>query len=216
LDSMDALSSEEEGEKFQEHKTAYAKGKTAAGSYGTSKAKANSSGIRQLLPKLKKSGSILIVISQTRDNLGFGFEKKTRSGGHALRFYAHLEAWSSIKGKIKTKSRGQDVQQGIVCHVRLKKNRVTGREREVEFPIYHSYGIDDVGGMVDWLVEKKHWSSNKTGFISATEFNLNLRREDLVQKIEGTDLLMKMKGIVGQVWNQIEEETALQRKPRYT
>ena len=100
LDSMDSLSSKDEESKFKQHKDAFRKGKTAAGSYGDGKAKKNSAGIRQLLTPLRESESILIIINQTRDNIGFGFEKKTRSGGHALRFYATWEIWLSVRGKI--------------------------------------------------------------------------------------------------------------------
>ena len=109
---MDCLSSKEEADKFDQHKKAFRTGKKVPGSYGDGKAKKNSAGIRKLLSDLGKSDSILIIINQTRDNIGFGFDKKTRSGGKALRFYATTEIWSSVVGKLKKNVRGKDRQQG--------------------------------------------------------------------------------------------------------
>lgn len=215
LDSMDSLSTEEEGEKFEERKKAAAKGKEVAGSYGTSKAKANSAGIRRLIPKLRETGSILIVISQTRDSIGsFSFEKKTRSGGHALRFYATIEMWSSTVGKIKKTVRGQPRQLGITCQVAIKKNRLNGRERKVEIPIYHSFGIDDVGGCVDWLLEEKHWTG-KEGNVDAAEFNFAGKRDKLIELIEEQGKERDLRMLVADVWNEIEEACEVKRKRRY-
>ncbi len=215
LDSMDSLSSEDESSKFEELKKASRNGKTTAGSYGTSKAKANSSGLRRVISKLNKTGSILIIISQTRDNIGFGWEKKTRSGGHALRFYASLEIWSSIKGKIKKKVKGKDRQLGIISQIQVKKNRLTGRERTVEVPIYHSAGIDDIGSCVEYLVEEGYWSVGKTGFINAPEVGENARLEDIVAAIEANNLEANIRNLVAKVWTDIERASEVQRKRRY-
>lgn len=215
LDSMDALGTEEENEKFQAQKDAHEKGKEVSGSYGTSKAKANSAGIRRLLHKLSQSGSILIIISQTRDNIGsFSFEKKTRSGGHALRFYATLEMWSSIKEKIKKTVTGHPRQIGVTCLVKVKKNRMTGKERVVEIPIYHSFGMDDIGSCVAWLIEEKHWSK-AGGVVTADEFKFKGSEEDLIAKIETDNEEKKLKLIVSEAWQDIESQCEVSRKKRY-
>ncbi len=130
LDSESSLSSKDEDDKRKEQKVAYHRGREAPGSYGDGKAKKHSSNIRQVIPKLEKSGSILILISQTRDNIGFGaqFNPKVRSGGKALKFYATDEAWFSIKGSIKKTVMGKPRTIGKVLQVQVKKNRDTGRE----------------------------------------------------------------------------------------
>jgi RecA/RadA recombinase len=217
LDSMDSLSSEDEGFKFDQQKKAYRKGKEVPGSYGDGKAKKNSAGVRRLLPLLKKTGSILIIINQTRDNIaGFGFEKKTRSGGHALRFYATLEIWLSVVEKIKKQVKGKPRQIGIMARAKIKKNRITGKEMSVDIPIYHSYGIDDIGSCVDYLVRESHWKKGKGGTVDATEFGLSISKEEVVKHIQ-TDrsLLKQLRGTVGIVWDEIEEACALDRIPRY-
>lgn len=218
LDSMDSLSTEEEGEKFAERKKAARKGREVSGSYGTAKAKANSAGIRRSIPRLRETGSILIVISQTRDNIGFGamFNPKTRSGGHALRFYATLELWSSVKGRLKKTVRGKERQTGIVSHVQVKKNRLTGRERSVELPIYHSRGIDDVGSCVDWLITEGHWNKDKGGIVHAPEFRYKGSVESLIRKVEEAGRENELRLLVAEVWQEIEDACEVERKPRYT
>ncbi len=217
LDSMDGLSSKEESDKFQEHKKAYEKGKKAAGTYGDGKAKKNASGIRQLLKPLANSGSILIIINQTRDNIGFGsqFNPKTRSGGHALRFYATWEIWSSVKGQISKTVQEKKRQLGVMCQIRVKKNRVTGRERTVTVPIYHSFGIDDIGSCVNYLIEEKHWHKSKSGKITAEDFDFAGPKEKLIQYIEDEGMEMDLRDLVGEVWEGIEEACAVKRKKRY-
>ena len=101
LDSMDSLTSKIEGDKFDSNKKASRAGKETTGSYGDGKAKVNSGMLRRVIGRsLKKSGSILIVINQTRDKINaMPFEtKKTYSGGHALKFYACTQIISSVAG----------------------------------------------------------------------------------------------------------------------
>ena len=215
LDSMDSLTSSTEGSKFEETKKADRSGKKAAGSYGDGKAKINAQNMRRLMTPLRKSESILIVISQTRDNIGFGFEKKTRSGGHALRFYASLEIWSSIYGQITKTVKKKKRQLGISCLCKVKKNRETGRIRDIKFPIYHSYGIDDIGGCVDFLVEENHWKKNDAGTIIAKEFDLKGNSEKLVHLIEDNSLQNDLRHLVASVWDEIEMACKVKRKKRY-
>lgn len=215
LDSMDALEAEADRKKFKERKNAKAKAKETTGSYGTDKAKLNSTGMRSVIARLKKSDSILIVISQTRDNLGFGFNEKTRSGGKSLRFYAHCEFWTSVVKTIKKKVNDKDRKLGIICRAKVEKNRQTGRNVEVDIPIYWSVGIDDVGSCVDYLITEKHWSVSK-GRVKADEFSLLLPKEELIQTIQAQGMETQLKAIVSQVWDEIKAACSPIRKSRYT
>jgi RecA/RadA recombinase len=214
LDSMDGLLTEDEEEKFEADKTAHSKGKAASGSYGTSKAKQNSARLRVAVNDLNKNGSILIIVSQTRDNIGFGsqFNPKTRSGGKALRFYAHHELWTSVKGRIKKDER----TIGANVLVEIKKNRVSGWEDKLGFTFYKQYGIDDVGSTIDFLVEEKVWSkAEKSSSIDTGEFGLKGSREKLVQQIESQGLERKLRKVAGRAWDEIQEACKVQRKKRY-
>jgi RecA/RadA recombinase len=214
LDSMDALTSSYEVDRFEMRKKAHREQKEAKGDYGDGKAKINSSHLRALLPKLRDTGSILIIINQTRDNLGMSFAEKTRSGGRALKFYATLEMWSAVAGRLKKKVRGIDRQVGIQCQIKIKKNRLIGLESTITVPIFHSYGIDNIGSCIDYLVKEKHWQKNGQK-IKTKEFDEVLTRDGLIQMIEEEDMEADLREIVSDVWHDILKRTALQRKPRY-
>ncbi len=216
LDSQDALDSEYAEEKFNENKKARAKGNDTKGSFGDGKAKKHSENLRRVVGKLKQTGSILILISQTRDNIEmFSFEKKTRSGGRALKFYTALEIWSSVMGKIKKQVAPKKyVKIGIESKLEVKKNRITGKDRIVEMNIFNSYGIDDIGACIDYLIENEHWKKVK-GVVTADEFDFAGTRDQLVRHIEKDEGERELRVLVESVWNGIEKELQPKRKKRY-
>lgn len=208
LDSMDALRTEADDAKFEEHKKAAQKGTSAAGSYAMTKAKLNSEMLRRALPGLRRNGSILIIIAQTRANVGFGFDPKTRSGGHALRFYAFNEIWLSLGAKIKRAIRGKPRKIGDSIKAKVKKNRTTGRLHEVSFDIYPAFGIDDTGSIVDFLVAEGGWSKSRSQII-APSLQVTKPRESLIHFIEKSDeRLGSVKVEAEEVWRTLEEEKA--------
>ncbi len=221
LDSMDSLSSGYEGKKFDEKEKAFRGGPEAKGDYGDGKAKVNSSMIRRMLPLLHKTGSILIVINQTRDNPAAGmFEsKKTHSGGHALSFYATIKLLSSVKKTIVKQVNKQKRQIGTRVRIDVKRSRVTGKQRSVVVPIYPSVGIDDLGSCVDFLVDEGHWKKNKSGAIDP-DADLDgvgawIHAGDLIRYIEQTEQERTLRRLVAKVWRGIEDACQVERKPRY-
>ena len=217
LDSMDSLTSQSEEDKFDKNKKAYRAGKERKGTMTDGKAKVNSAMLRTIIGRpLEKSGSILIIINQTRDNItALPFQsKKTRSGGRALHFYATIEMWSSVAGRITKTIRGKKRQLGVYCKIQIKKNRITGRERTLTIPIYHSFGIDDIGSCVDYLIEERHWKQKK-GIIKAIEFDFEGSKRKLIKYIEIEEMEKDLRSIVGDVWNEIEEACIVKRKKRY-
>jgi len=216
-DSIDVLSCFAEENKFEEQREAFDKGKEAKGSY-SQQPKLHSQDLRQVLGDLQRSGSILIFINQTRDKIGdvLSFDKKTHSGGKAITFYACVELWSSVAGKIHKTVKGKPRQIGTICELRTKKNRVQGKDRKVQIPIYWSCGIDDVGSMVDYLVEEKHWSKKDKGdIIIAKDLDLEMSREKLIRHIQDNDLERDVREIVADVWDEIEKACEVIRKSRY-
>lgn len=218
LDSMDALEAEADQEKFEKQKKVHeGKKKEEAGSYGTAKAKANSAGLRMAINKLRKTGSILIIISQTRDKIGFGamFSPKTRGGGRALRFFNRLEMWTSVREKLWKKVLDKERHIGTKIKVEIVKNHLTGWEGEFFLLFYNSYGIDDISSCIDYLVDEGKWSDEK-GVLKAPEFAFSGRRKDLITQIEeDDDLLERLRRLVEEVWNEIVERSKVKRKLRY-
>lgn len=213
LDSFDALNSEADEKKSMEMLKSRANGNLIKGSYGMAKAKKSSEVLRQIIGKLSSTKSFLSIISQTRDNVDpLSMQKKTRAGGKALKFYATHEIWLANGGAIKSKKR----QIGIKCKIKITKNKLTGKIREIEFPIYYDYGIDNIGSCVDFLIKEDHWTGG--GVKRITPHGLDLEpctRSALILQIEQQDLEQKVSNIVGKVWHKIEDSLRLNRKPRY-
>lgn len=217
LDSMDALKPAADLDKMEEDKKARAKGKETKGSYGMAKAKLNSNFMGEVNRKLKESGSILMVIGQTRDNIGLDamFNPKTRGGGNALTFYAQLELWTSIRERLKSKKiLGKERRTGIVVKVHVKKNRQTGRDRQVEVPLYIASGLADVDGNVRYLVQEGYWKVSD-GKVDATDFDEKLPVEELVKFVEDNDAEDMLADVVQSVWDRIDAEAAVVRKSKY-
>lgn len=141
LDSLDSLTDKEELEKG-----------ATEGSYGVRKAAVFSKQMRKYMQVIGKSNSMLLIISQTRDKIGVTFgEKKTRSGGKALRFYASQELWLSCKSKIHRTVDGERRVQGVTILAKTKKNRFAPAPREVELDLKYAYGIDDLTSCAGYL-----------------------------------------------------------------
>ena len=214
LDSMDALSSEDEDKKFVQLKDAKSKpGAEVKGSYGDGKAKKNSAWMRRMLSGIAKTGSIVVVVNQTRDNPTAWFDSKTCSGGHALKFYAQVQAWTSVKGKLTKEVRGSKRHIGNSCELHVERSRFTGHQSTVTVPIYFTSGIDDVGSCVDYLVAEKCWT--KEGKIDTKGFCDSGSREKIVSLIEDGNREAELRSLVAQVWVEIESESGVERKKRY-
>lgn len=221
LDSFDALGSDEELEKEMRKALAAAKSEEAAkkiaGSYGAEKAKIVGQTLRLIKQELKKTNSLLIMIQQIRQNMDAGpfSPKHTTSGGEAPFFYSTHQNWLT---KIQTlKSRGRKIGSRVKADIR--KNKLTGKLREVEFDIFYDYGVDNIGSMIDFLVEEEVWKEGtrdkKKGLI-ADGLDLFGTRPQLIQAIEEDGLEPELITITAAAWKDIENSLKLKRKPRYT
>ena len=159
LDSFDALTSEAAIKKDDSNRVKREKGNKVDGSYGDGKPKKSSELFSLRIQELQRHGSLLIIISQTRDNIGFGamFTPKTRSGGRALKFYAFHEIWLAMQKKEKEGKRMFKTN----VQAKLTKNKLTGRLGESFFSILFDYGIDDISSCINFLIEEGNWTGNK-------------------------------------------------------
>lgn len=213
LDSFDALDSDEDEKKIEEAHSAKRKGNVVAGSYGMAKAKASSAILRNIKTDLKKTDSLLIIVSQVRDNVGavmFG-PTKTRSGGKALKHYAWNEIWLHLGKKIKSKDR----VIGVETHIKIGKNRQTGKQREGVIPIFYDHGIDDIGSCIDFLITEDFFTAKTKAKIQVPQFEFEGSKAKLIEHIESNNLEHELHAMVGQCWNQIEDSLKLNRKRRF-
>jgi hypothetical protein len=179
---------------------------------GDGKAKVNSQELRKLLPLLQETESILVLVSQAKTDLRSTIGQDTTSGGRSPEFYSTLEIWLRKTKPIVTTYKEKKYPVGITIAARVKKNRLTGQDRTVEFPFYPSAGIDDVGANVNFLCSVNHWSKVK-GRINAEEFGAQGSTEWVIQAMEGRE--KELSALVEKVWKEIEEATAMKRKCKY-
>jgi len=232
LDSMDALDSEADQKKIEEFMKVHERKRDAlenakdgedakavkdvAGTYGMAKAKKNSDILRDCCGKLEKSNSILLIISQTRDNINpMSFEKKTRSGGRALKFYATHEIWTACGSKIKSKER----IIGVNCIIKVSKNKITGKVREITIPIFYSHGLDNIGSCIDFLLDEGFWSGGGKVAIDTKgtiELDKPTSRNKLIEHIETNDLEDTLKYLTARCWKEIEDSLVVKRKSKYS
>ncbi len=215
LDSENGLDSDEAKKKFKENKDKAEKGEKEKGQMTDGKAKYHSQNMRAIIPELKDTGSILVIVSQTRENIGFGFDPKTVSGGKALKFFATAEIWTSVVKTLTRTVQGKKLPIGIIVECRVKKNRFTGKARTIRIPIYYSHGFDDTGSVVDFLLEWNWWKE-KNGKIRCTELRYKASdREDIIQHIEQEGKEKEMRMAATECWHWIEAQCVVERKPRY-
>lgn len=124
------------------------------GSFGAQKAKKLGEMFRRLVGEMEESRLLLIIISQIRDKINAMFgEKYTRSGGHAMDFYATHCLWLSQIETLKRTVAKIERPVGLGIRAKCKKNKVGLPLRECDFPLLFGYGIDDITANVEWLIE---------------------------------------------------------------
>jgi recombination protein RecA len=193
LDSADALSDQSEMERaFDE------------GSYGAAKAKAFSKMFRQQIAMLEEKNCCLIIISQIRDNIGVTFgPKKTRSGGHALDFYASQIVWLHEASKEKRTITGVERVVGINVRAQNRKNKISQPFREVEFLLIFNYGVDDELSMINWLKKNK---ADETGLsLPLDRYAMAVRRARDARDVEKLSLYAgELRAATKARWFEIE------------
>ena len=217
LDSFDAIDSDNEIEKESKNRKGRLAGNNSKvkGTFDMTKQKKASQIFRQICSKLKKTNSLLLIISQTRANLdAFSFKKHTRSGGYALKFYASIEAWLAHKAALTKTKNKKKYKIGGDTLTKVEKNKLTGKKREVPLTIYYDYGIDDISSCIDFLLENEWWDTKKKTII-APEFGIDCTKEKLIKTIEEELSKKVLFKTVQECWNDIEKSLKLNRRSKF-
>ncbi len=153
LDSLDALSDKSEMDS-----------EIGVGTYGTQKAKNLSILFRKLKAKVSQANTLLLIVSQVRDNIGVTFgEKLKRSGGRALDFYASQIFWTSHIKTLKRTIKKIERPYGVLIKAKVKKNKIGLVGREAEFEFHFGYGVEDVLASANWLYAHNSLSKEELG-----------------------------------------------------
>ena len=210
LDSLDSIGSFEEKERAEEILDAIRKDKGISGSYRMQKARLLSEILRNIVKSIKDTKSLVLIVSQTRDDIGSRFGAKTRSGGRALKFYSSHEIWLSVKDDLKK----GDYIIGREGKVKIAKNKLTGKLRRVGFKLYYDYGVDDIGDSIDYLITNDYWQLKKRTIL-VEDFKVELTRDVLIEYIEKENKEKELFNLVQNKWNEIEEGLKLNRKSKF-
>jgi len=168
-----------------------------------------------MMHKIKDTGSIVVIVSQTRDDINpRTFSTKTRSGGKALKFYASHEYWLAVGGTWEKEVRKKKRKIGMFTEAKVSKNSITGKQRQVRFPLSYSYGVDDIRANIDFLIEEGHWKGTKEK-VTARDMDFDGTKNELVDKVEVEELEDDLAELVEEVWHEIEEAMLTDRKKRY-
>ena len=219
LDSFDAIDSDVEIAKElanREHRKAKNLSKIK-GTFGATKQKKASQMFRHICSRLKENDSVLIIISQTRDNLNaMSFVKTYRSGGKALKFYASIEAWLTYIGPITQTIDKIKYDVGVDTRAKITKNKFTGQKSQCDFPIFPSYGIDDVTACIDFLVLVKFWKKS-ANTIDAKELKFKGTKKSIINFIEKKKVKREKKLFLAtqKCAIRIQKKLALGRLPKY-
>jgi len=174
-----------------------------AASYGTGKARDSSKMLRLVTADVRDAQCAMLVISQTRENIGVTFgEKKTRSGGKALRFYCSQEIWLAETGKIYREWDKVKRPIGVEVLVNNKKNKISLPYRRAEISILFGYGVDDETSNAQWLQD----NNGKLPFKNITETKAEIARFRRNQDRDGLlDLARELRDSVKHRWGDIED-----------
>ena len=210
LDDMDTLQTLAGEELFEENQRLIAAGKDKKGSYGMGKAKTNSDCLGMVKQGLKGTDSLLMIISQTRDNINpMTMAEKTHAGGRALKFHAAYQMWLAYKGPIKQSRRGLQYKVGIQARVKVTKNHVTGSYADFTVPIYYGYGIDDFRCSIQWMVDNKLWDLG-AGVLTTGRYRFGLPEKiDLASFVKGLragEGVAEFQSAIQQGWDLVESE----------
>lgn len=217
LDSIDGLTTEAQLKKMEEDADKREEGKEISGDYGDGKAKKLSAYLRVLNTRFAQTKSILFLISQEKDDMASLIpNSKTYAGGRSIKFFASVQLWFKSKGTVDATINGIKRNCGIQSKVQIKKNRLNGMlEKDSTLTILHQHGIDEVGDMIDYLLEEGELEGKTK--ITNPYTDSPVTKENLVRYIEDNELEEKLKLQVQTTFNKIKEliSSKFNRKKRY-
>lgn len=187
----------------------------AATKMGDGKAKIHANELRSLIQGIRATGSILILVHHAKVNLGFSWGGDVTTGGASPEFYSSLDIRLSKLGSLKKTIDGRKYPIGNEIQAHVTKNRISGLDRTVRFPLFVDYGIDDMTACVNYLILAGHWSKGSKAIITADEFDFEGPVTKLVKQIESKNQQRELQILTGKIWKKIEDACALKRKARY-
>lgn len=217
VDSLDALTSVEEMEQYDDKMDAVEKGKKLPGSYGMAKAKFTNEFFRIMTRKIKEKNGLLIIVSQCRENIGISFGAKyKRNGSKALDFYCAQIFWTALAEKY-----GRDGKVSGVCiKIRNSKNKIGVPYKEGFIDVLFNHGLDNITSNLKFLYNLKTPEGKDKEKIEKEKFDWNgidYGYRELIKYVEDNDLEVELSRKVKKKWRENEKkyDLSLDRKKKY-
>ncbi len=186
-----------------------------ADAYGMRRAKEFSEELRKTCRILTKNNYLMVASNQVRENIDRGnFGQKYRTpGGKGVPFYSSLRLRTnkvgSLTRKRKIKGKEYKVIYGVEIEVEVYKSSIWHPYRTAPVTIDFSYGVDDIRQNLKYL---KSFYGSTTYDIGGRKLHKGLA--DAITIVEDEELQDDLKKEVIHVWNEIEEEFKVERKPK--
>lgn len=219
LDSLNAFVSESIMDSIEKNQKLVADGKTADLNEArmASVAQASSKYMPLISEKLKKTKSMLILISQFRDNMSAPttpytsyMDQRRVSGGRAIKYFGDyricFRQGKTLKKKAET---GRELVQAYEVYIDTLKNRGTGVTGTISVPFRGTQlQIGNVKSMFDYLVATKQIDSVGSRYRADwVAEGKAMYESDFRKQFQGNpELVNKMRDICTHIW-RVEQES---------
>jgi len=182
---------------------------------GMRRAKEFSEQLRRTARILTQTNTLMACSNQIRENVDRGTfgQKYTAPGGKAIGFYSSLRLRTSKVGtlvrKRKIKGKEHKVIYGVEIEVEVHKSSVWNPNRTAPVTIDFSYGIDDIRQNLKYL---KQMTGSTTYDIGERKLHKSL--VDAIAIVEEEGLEEDLREAVIDMWEEIEEQFKVERKPK--
>jgi len=153
----------------------------------------------------------IVCINQlrTKFNVSFG-DSDTTPGGKALPFYASVRIKLKPQKQIKDSKTGRTV--GVGARAVIFKNKVAPAHREVLFPLYYDYGIQDDISILEYFMDSEIITGAAVKLLKIGEEEFKFRN------VEWSDLLHNNKVVSDFVRAKLAEDMVITftKKPLLT
>ena len=213
VDSLDALSSEDEKEYIAKRRKATEDGTETKGTYGMQKQKYLSAFFRTMANKIKDANCLLIIVSQVRTRISlFPGPKYERTGGKALDFYAAIIVWLAEAEKHFKLNRAT----GITVKARTSKNKVGLPFRECFIDVVFDYGFDDIMANLCYINDART-PQGKLKKDKEFEFaGIKMPRRRMIAYVEENNLESELAERARTEWKALDEKVSSgDRKKRF-
>ena len=180
---------------------------------GMRRAKEFSEGLRKIARVLAQKNLLLVCSNQIRESQATQGPKVLSPGGKAIGFYSSLRLrfMNPVKLK-KTKTiKGKTVERviGVSVDVEVFKSSVWKPHQKATLYIIFDYGIDDIRANLQYV--KDFTGANKY-MVNETPLYVSLDKS--IQMVEENGLVDDLKEQVIDLWESIEEQFEMERKPK--